>query len=310
MLVQVPRRKRESFAITRCQLSFHSSACHSAWRDEQAEVTLSLPSHPGALPARSTAVVLGRGYLFTLATYSAGDLKDAFVSMEVVFTSLPTCNILHAFAHTGPVPCAPASAEEPSAHQARSVRDALERSFKTGTSFDIIFQAYTRRLSTGKAARPSPIYASTTVLQATAPLPDFFEEGFTFSSLFELPEGGTPPFISPESCEYESDSDLDDEESDNMTGVQLAEKSVIGDVASESASHDQQSHSPALHDTQAQEDAIDNGSILSLSSFEAFQERSTTQTSLSEEAETVTVQNVKSGSRVILVKGVAWKTYA
>jgi hypothetical protein len=42
----------------------------------------------------------------------------------------------------------------------------------------------------------------------------------------------------------------------------------------------------------------------------AFQEQSTTQTSLLEGAETVIVQNMKSGSRVVLVKGVAWKTYA
>jgi hypothetical protein len=172
MLAQVPRRRRD-YGPSMCQLSFCSSACHSTWCGEQVEVTLSFPSHPSALPAGSTAVVLGRGYPFTLTTCSPDDLKDALVSMEVTFTSLPTCNIFHAFAHVGPVPCAPTSAEEPSAHQARSARNALEQSFKTGTSFDIIFQAYTRRLSPGKAAKPSPIYASTTVLRGTAPLPDF-----------------------------------------------------------------------------------------------------------------------------------------
>ncbi|KAG2345720.1 hypothetical protein BDR05DRAFT_121720 [Suillus weaverae] len=65
-----------------------------------------------------------------------------------------------------------ASAEEPRVPQACSALRVLEQSLKTGTSFDIVFQAYTRRLSPGKVTRPIPIYASTAVLKTTTLLPD------------------------------------------------------------------------------------------------------------------------------------------
>jgi hypothetical protein len=162
-----------------CQLFFKFSNCDSAWHGAPVNITLSFPSHPDGdignspLSATSAALVLKYGDLHPLVTYSTDDLGDALVSLEVAFTSLQTCNPFDVLAHVDPVPRAPTSANEPSAPQARTALRALERSFKTGTSFDIIFQAYTRRLSPGKVTRPIPIYASTTVLQATTLLPDF-----------------------------------------------------------------------------------------------------------------------------------------
>ena len=66
------------------------------------------------------------------------------------------------------------------------------------------------------------------------------EEYLEASSLFELPEGGTPPFTSLESYEYASDSDLDDEEGGKLAAVQPAEELAGGGEAS--ACHDEQSH--------------------------------------------------------------------
>jgi len=157
-----------------CQLLFYSSNCPSAWRGAPVKVTLSFPSHPDDGHVRDSPLssTLG-GDTCLLITRSIGELGDALVSLEVAFTSLPT-NLFDVLAHAGPVSCAPAtaSAKEPSVPQARTALRAFEGSLKTGTSFDTIFQVYTRRLSPGKVARPIPIYASTTVLQETALLLD------------------------------------------------------------------------------------------------------------------------------------------
>ncbi|KAG1777659.1 hypothetical protein EV702DRAFT_968983 [Suillus placidus] len=154
-------------------------------------------------------------------------------------------------ANAGHISDALASAEEPRVPQACSALRVLEQSLKTGTSFDIVFQAYTRRLSPGKVTRPIPIYASTAVLKTTTLLLDpTVEENLDFSSLFELSEGDTLPSTSIESYEYESDSDLEDNDDNhssnhnNVAVVQPAEEvdTQAGDEAS--ASHDERSHTP------------------------------------------------------------------
>ncbi|OJA17478.1 hypothetical protein AZE42_03910 [Rhizopogon vesiculosus] len=309
-----------------CQLFFDSSNCYSLWRGEPVKVTLSFPSHPdraidSSLSVTSTTSVLGCN-LHLLVTYSAVSIGDALLSLEVAFTDSPT-NLLHVLAHACPVQQAPSSAKEPNVPRARAGLSALEQSLKTGTSFDIVFQAYTRRISPGKVTRPIPIYANTTVLQAITLLPDFAaEEDLNFSPLFELPEGDTPPLTSPESYEYESDSDLDDDEGNNLATTEPAEELTSGGEAS--ACHEQQSHTPA-HDAQPHEglrvcscmscndshddpkDTTDSGSLLSFSTFEVgLQEHN--RMSVLEEAKTVLNENMTSSSRVVLVKGVAWKT--
>lgn len=64
------------------------------------------------------------------------------------------------------------------------------------------------------------------------------KEDLHCSSLFELTEEDEPPFTSG-SYEYESDSDLDDEEGDNMATAQSAEELSSSDEAS--SCHDQRS---------------------------------------------------------------------
>ncbi|KAJ8583809.1 hypothetical protein M405DRAFT_827989, partial [Rhizopogon salebrosus TDB-379] len=284
----------------KCKLFFYCNTCHSAWHGAQVEVTLSVPSHPGgelANPPTSTTLVLKRGDSHLLNSYSTDDLGDALVSLEVTFTSLPTCNLFQVLAQRGPIPRAHTGAGESCVPEALALR-ALQQSLKTGTSPDTIFQVYSCRLSPGIVTKPIPIYANATVLQATTLLPDFAEEYLDASSLFELPEGGTPPFTSLESYEYASDSDLDDEEGDKLAAVQPAEELAGGGEAS--TCHEEQSHT-----AQTQGDTTDGGSISSFSSFEVgSQEQPSNRMSLLEEAETMT-----SGSRVILVKGVAWKTW-
>jgi hypothetical protein len=93
------------------------------------------------------------------------------------------------------------SAEEPRVPQACSALRALEQSLKTGTSFDIVFQAYTRRLSLGSVAKPMPIYANTAVLQTTTLLPDFgtFYSYFSFMAAAEHRSKPKKNLISPPS---------------------------------------------------------------------------------------------------------------
>ena len=73
------------------------------------------------------------------------------------------------------------------------------------------------------------------------------KDDLSFSSLFELLEGD-PLFISAEGYEYESDSDLEDEEGNDLDVVQLAEEPVTGGEVSASQSHisthDVQPHVP------------------------------------------------------------------
>jgi hypothetical protein len=189
-------------------------------------------------------------------------------------------------APVGSLPDASAGAEAPRVSQACFALRALEQSLKTGRSFDIVFQAYNHRLSLGKVSRPNPIYASTAVLQTT--LPDFSGGDFDLPFLFELSEGDTLPFTSLESYEYDSDSDLDDDD-------------FI------------KNNNPSPVDNESHEDTPDSGSISSFSSIEAgLQEQLGNQPLLLEDAGVVPVvigENLRRGSRVILVKGVAWKTW-
>jgi len=158
-----------------CQLFFYSPNCPSAWCGAPINVTLSFPSRPDGNLADTTptALVLGVGLNKSLTTCSADNLGDALVSLEVTFTDLRTCNLFDVLENFGRVPDAPASAKEPKVPQAYTGRRALEQSLKTGTSLDVIFQAYARRSSPGKVMRPVSVYANTAVLQATMPLPDF-----------------------------------------------------------------------------------------------------------------------------------------
>lgn len=171
-----------------CNLFFSSNDCPSAWCGAPVKVTFSFPlpphAHVGDSPRNhcTTATLsLGDDNYF-LTSHSIDILGDALVSLEVAFTNLPTRNLFDALACVGLVPDAPAtgSASTGSISQTRTALRSLEKSLKTGAPFDIMFQAYTRRLSPGKVARPLPIYACTVVLHAMALLPDFC----TFYSYF------------------------------------------------------------------------------------------------------------------------------
>ncbi|KAG1870091.1 hypothetical protein DFJ58DRAFT_764610 [Suillus subalutaceus] len=308
-----PPYRRNHDRPWRCQLSFNSCDCPGTWRGTPVNIKVSIPSYlDGDKPfcVRSDGTVLGTQLLITC---SYMQLQDALVSLEVTFTNPLTCNLFNVLANVMLIPDAPlaASAKEPRVPQACSALRALEQSLKTGTSFDIIFQAYTRRLSPGSVTRPIPIYANTAVLQTTTLLPDFAEEDLDFSSLFELSEGDTLPFTSLESYEYESDSDLEDD-SDNHSSnssnhnnsavVQPAEESTTGDEAS--ASHDERSLTP-----ESPEDTTDIGSISSFSNFEAGpQEQPDNRPLLLEDVKMIG-ENLTRGFRVVLVKGVAWRTW-
>jgi len=172
------------------QLCFNSRSCLDAWRGTLAKVTVSFPSHPDGDPffrTTSIAVMLGlRGldsnddHPLITGDCSTEKLANVLVSLEVTLTNTLTCNPFD-------VP-APTSAEAPSLSQACSALRALEQSLKTGTSFDIVFRAYNRRLPLGKVSRPNPIYASTSVLQTT--LPDFGML-YTYSYLWLLSTFGS-----------------------------------------------------------------------------------------------------------------------
>jgi hypothetical protein len=295
---------------SKCQLFFNSCSCPTTWRDTPVKITVSITPHlNGDTPSciKSIAAVLGTELLITCSKLQ---LQHALVLLEVAFTNPLPCNLFNFLANTVLIPDAPlaASAEEPRVPQACSALRALEQSLKTGTSFDIVFQAYTRRLSIGSVAKPMPIYANTTVLQTTTLLPDFAEEDLDFSSFFELFEGDTPPFTSLESYEYGSDSDLEDD-SDNHSGnhnnlavVQPAEELATGDEAS--ASHDERSHTP-----ESPEDTTDIVSVSSFSNFEAELQEQPNNRPLLSEGVGIIDENLKRGFRVVLVKGVAWRTW-
>ncbi|OAX31923.1 hypothetical protein K503DRAFT_870423, partial [Rhizopogon vinicolor AM-OR11-026] len=158
---------------SKCHLFFSSSDCPIAWHGAPVKVTVTFPSHPDS-HVGDFSITLG-GDMCRLTTRCIDDLGDALISLEVAFIDLPTPNL---FGRLGGVDLVPdalviASAEEASTPQARAALRTLGKSLKTGKSFDIIFQAYTCRLSPGKVTIPSPVYANTTVLQETALLPDF-----------------------------------------------------------------------------------------------------------------------------------------
>ncbi|KAG2368374.1 hypothetical protein BDR07DRAFT_1478145 [Suillus spraguei] len=277
------------------QLCFNSRGCPDAWHGTLAKVTVSFPSHPDGDPSLRTvsiAVIIGLCGLDSndnhpLITCSVEKLENALVSLEVTLTNTLTYNPFDVSAPVGCVPNAPASAEAPRVPQACSALRILEQSLKTGTSFDIVFQTYTRRLSLGKVARPIPTFASIAVLQTT--LPDFSGGDLNLSSLFELSERDNIPFTSLESYEYDSDSDLDDDD------------------------FVENNNSPTPVDNESHEDTTDTGSILSSSSIEVvFQEQLDNRPLLLGDVgmvPVVTSENLMRGSRVVLVKGVAWKTW-
>jgi hypothetical protein len=157
------------------QLGFNSRSCPDAWHGTLAKVTVSFPSHPDGDPslrATSIPVIIGLCGLDSndnhpLNKCSAAKLGNALVSLEVTLTNTLTYNPFDVPA----VPGSPTSTEVPRVSQACSALCALEQSLKTGISFDIVFQVYSRRLSLSNVTRPLPIYASTAVVQTT--LPDF-----------------------------------------------------------------------------------------------------------------------------------------
>ncbi|KAG2146422.1 uncharacterized protein EDB93DRAFT_1149076 [Suillus bovinus] len=277
------------------QLCFNSRSCPDAWRGTLAKVTVSFPSHHNGDPSlRTTSIAVILGLCGSdscddhlLITCVDEKLGNVLVSLEVTLAKTLTCNPFDVPAPVESVPDAPTSAEAPRVSQACSALRALEQSLKTGTSFDIVFQAYTRRLSLGKVTKPTPIYASTAVLQTT--LPGFSGGDLDMTSLFELSEGDTLPVTSLGSYEYDSDSDLDDDEfvTDN--------------------------NNPTPVNNELHEDTTDTGSISSFSSIEAdLQEQLNNRPLFVKDVRTAPVlsrENLKRGSRVVLVKGVAWKTW-
>lgn len=170
-------------------LYFYSRDCPRTWHGTPINVTISFPSHSDdeSFSKSSVDVVLGKDV--RICCYPS-PLQDALVSLEVrvTFTNLLMCNLnlFNVLANVVPrtVPDTPLaiSDQELRGPQPSSALRALEQSLKTGTSFDIVFQAYTRRSSLGSVTRPIPIYANTAVLQATTLLPDFG----TFYSYFSL----------------------------------------------------------------------------------------------------------------------------
>lgn len=279
------------------QLCFNSRSCPDAWRGTVAKVTVSFPSHPAGDPSLRTtsiAVILGLcgldsddNHPLITSACSAEKLGNALVSLEVTLTNTLTCNPFDVLAPVRSVPDGPVNVEASRVPQAYSTLRVLEQSLKTGTSFDIVFQTYTRRLSLGKVARPIPTYASIAVLQTT--LPDFSDGDLYSYSLFELSEGDNIPCTSLESYEYDSDSDLDDD--DDFV----------------------KNNSPTPVDNELHEYTTDTGSISSSSSIEVvLQEQLDNRPLLLEDigmVPVVTSENLKRGSRVVLVKGVAWKTW-
>jgi hypothetical protein len=170
-------------------LYFYSRDCPCTWHGTPINVTISFPSHSDdeSFGIKSIDSVLGKDV--RICRYPS-PLQDALVSLEVrvTFTNLLMCNLnlFNVLANVMPraVPDASLtiSDQEPRGPQPSSTLRALDQSLKTGTSFDIVFQAYTRRSSLRSVTRPIPIYANTAVLQATTLLPDFG----TFCSYFSL----------------------------------------------------------------------------------------------------------------------------
>jgi hypothetical protein len=180
----IDKKSRSSAA-----LFFYSRDCPQTWHGTPINVTISFPSHSDdeSFGAKySIDSVLGKDVRICRFPSS---LQDALVSLEVrvTFTNLLTCNLnlFNVLSNVVPrgIPDASLaiSDQEPKGPQPSSALRALEQSLKTGTSFDIVFQAYTRRSSLGSVIRPIPIYANTAVLQVTTPLPDFGTFCFYFS---------------------------------------------------------------------------------------------------------------------------------
>lgn len=170
-------------------LYFYSRDCPRTWHGTPINVTISFPSHSDDESFRKSSIDAVLGKDVRICCYPSL-LEDALVSLEVrvTFTNLVICNLnlFNELANVVPraVPNAPLaiSDQEHRGPQPSSALRALEQSLKTGTSFDIVFQAYTRRSSLGSVTRPIPIHANTAVLQGTTVLPDFG----TFYSCFSL----------------------------------------------------------------------------------------------------------------------------
>lgn len=191
-------RNRQS----KCHIFFSSGDCPSTWCGAPVKVTFSIPSHPNSGHVGNTSqslcasLSLG-GDKFLLSTHSSDDLGNAQVLLEVSFVNPQTRKLFDVLECVGLVPDEPARAGA-GVPLARTTLSALEQSLKTGAPFDIIFKAYGRRVSPGQVARPTPVYASTAVLRATAFLPDFctFHSRFPFWLLSSVgSEGRSSLFI-------------------------------------------------------------------------------------------------------------------
>ncbi|KAF9229906.1 hypothetical protein BU15DRAFT_69653, partial [Melanogaster broomeanus] len=86
---------------------------------------------------------------------------------------------------------------------------ALQQSLKSGVFFDTRLLAYSRRSTHGRVMTPSPLYANTSVLAAKSQNFDF--SGWCLFVRDPEDQSSGPPLIL-EDYEYESDSDLDDDE--------------------------------------------------------------------------------------------------
>ncbi|KIJ58317.1 hypothetical protein HYDPIDRAFT_119685, partial [Hydnomerulius pinastri MD-312] len=150
---------------------------------------------------------------------------------------------------------------------------ALERSLKSGVSFDAKFLAYSRRLIPGHIAEPMPVYADMSVLKAKSAHLDFAGPDLpdSLGSLFASDLEGHSAEQSPvlEDYEYESDSDLDDDEV-LVHRVELEEPPVGSELdTDEKPSAAAVAEVQAKGDVQAPEDS-DNTSITSFSELDSL----------------------------------------
>ncbi|KIJ64183.1 hypothetical protein HYDPIDRAFT_112125 [Hydnomerulius pinastri MD-312] len=150
---------------------------------------------------------------------------------------------------------------------------ALERSLKSGVSFDAKFLAYSRRLIPGHVAEPMPVYADMSVLKAKSAHLDFAGPDLhdslksLFASDLEGHSAGQSPVL--EDYEYESDSDLDDDEV-LVHRVELEEPPVGSELDT-----DEKPRAAAVAEVQAKGDVqapddSDNTSITSFSEFDSL----------------------------------------
>ncbi|KAF9229965.1 hypothetical protein BU15DRAFT_84245 [Melanogaster broomeanus] len=140
-------------------------------------------------------------FIITVTITSSPNSRSFFDILEDVKTQLSRLNWEH---------------DQTCIQRERAGVRALQQSLKSGIFFDTRLLAYSRRSTRGHVMAPSSLYANTSVLAAKSQKFDFSGSDLTdaMGSLFiRDPEDQSsgPPLIL-EDYEYESDSDLDDDE--------------------------------------------------------------------------------------------------